>query len=567
MAKNETATGGSRVRKPRRRQASLQVPSDGGADLGATAATSVPSNDGADLSGTVAPGAATDGGVVGTSSDGATIAEGNATAESASEPKLHMVTTIPATVVCLRLNTVSANVTIRQGTNECIRILATTPAYWSGSNDGRIAEIGGELAAALALSDDRELQEAGGILKVNGVTVAVPARATEREQLVIEMPTGFAGNIDINADLLSFVSLEVQALRDLKVYAWWKAEVNVVDQRSCGYVYLHSHHSLTTGSLVCTGNVMLNSDHSGQLITGKITARNGKVAIFADNNSLVRPVGTLSGKNVEVKADHCGTVRCDTATSLEELQLEANNGSMIHAKTASASGRVSLVAGVDCNVRAGTVLTRSLVLETNVSGRVTVDDGDCRRLQAVAGVNSTITVSQGSADTGLAEAGINATITLHGAFKAVRSEVAPKGKVVKTAPQLDASDLFLRAGKRHFDRLMWDDQIAFYASISMAAMLAPALATNGADMLEALRDKEFADLFVDGIRAAYRDSTVGEALVAYADVIKRLITLDDVSNTDKLTAAVSDPKAQEAMKLAFQRFAVVIQEHMEHKSK
>ncbi len=475
--------------------------------------------------------------------------------------ELKEVATIPATVDCLRVTAVCANVVIRPGEGDCIRVLAHTPDFWSVRANGSIRERGGVVAEAVAL-DVMNLSygTCNGVLRINGVVVVVPP-VSQREQLVVEVPASFTGDIDINGKLFAIVKVDIAARKDLEVYASHESEVTVADQPMCASVFMLSSSTLTAGAITCSGAVTLNAETSGKLYAGKITAKNGPVTVRATNSAQLHLHERIRAKVVLIDCAVSAKAHAHNVTSLTDAKVTVSNSAEARVKHLAAKGEIELCTATTAHLFTGPLLARSVSMNASISSSITVDECDTVQLDANASISGNIHVKAGSADRGNGIANISGQILLEGHFGSIVKQRAIGGEVTIVEPKLDATDVFVRAGKRHFDRKYWDDTHIAYASIILTSVIAPSMAA-AEGMAEALKNAEFLAYFTRGIPLAYKNENADRAIAEYGVALKAHLTEDEFVNTEKLQQVLAYPEVVAKFQAAFQLFAQAIHENL-----
>lgn len=457
--------------------------------------------------------------------------------------------TFPATVETFSLTAVCAHVTVKPGEGDSFRVLAQNPKHWSVGPGGRVRQSGGAVAEALALDrTGRSYGSFNGEFRINGVKVDVPP-AEQREKLVVEVPAGFTGDLDINGEMFAVMQVEVKGRRAVEVHSKDSADVTLTEPQDCTELCLYSQSLITARDCTVSGGVTLRTELKGRISGGKIKARDGAVMLSANNDSALI-IGKVIGKQVSATASIKSTIEAESATSYSKLVTEASVGGVVRFKYSMGLDSIEANAS-NAAVHLGTVLTRTAVYKASVNGRITCQDCDAQSLFAEASVSSCIEISAGSADGGKASASVGAKVILNGYFAEVSCSQSVGGRVLFTDGPPNA-DMFVRAGKRYFDRKFCEDQHGVTASLLMTMVLGNSGGSPD-EVAATLSQPAVVRAFMKGIKAAYADVAVSAAIETLAAALRANLSEDDFKNQEKvnqvLTSAEVVGKFQEAFGL------------------
>lgn len=536
------------------------------------------------------------------------------------KPELSNAGRIPASAAAINLTTVCADVEIRIGEGEFIDISAQTPSFWKVGADGSITEVGGPVAEALkahgsgnaggntirsinfigstVVSSSTSMSGSGwvnGDFVVNGKKVEVP---DPREQLVIYVPLGFAGDILIDAQYFGTLSIAAELKGRLKALVSSRVQLTTGDQKSLKGASLKASMGarIVAGEIDAHGGgVDISAEMSGSSVTvgvlrsaeGSLKASSGGVVesgnlhvkgeltIKAEMSGSRIHTGTVRAADVTAKAESGGKVVGKNVKSKGPVQLKSSmSGSRITLEHVSATevftkaesgGKIT---GKNLGVKEGVVVkadmsgsevnfedvwAQALQADAGMGGSLDLGNADVITLNSKSGMSSTVKIRQGSAESGRAQADMSARISLSGDFGAIQRKESMSGRVSIDVNRGDGSDRFLRASKRGFNRDVWDEPYTGILALAMGASMGPALQQG---MAEALGDEAFVSAVCKAIAATYRESSVLEALRKVATALEGVLgPVENLGDDPQVVAqAIGSPSVAEPYGAAFQLF-------------
>lgn len=471
------------------------------------------------------------------------------------------VGTLPPSVESIRLTVSCAVVSVRTGQTDSIRILARTPAHWRVRDNGSIRETGGPVAEALARELlNKSYSVSNGNVTINGVNVTVPA-LEDREQMVVEVPAGYQGDLEVNARMFAVVDIEIEANKVFDVESDDFAKVTVKNNQKPAEATLTvscADATLVTADIVATGNISARVSNKATLTTGRLKTLAGTVTLTADNNGQLRS-GIVTGKVVTVISTNNAGIVADSLCSHTNMVLTVDNVSTLTAKHIGARQQVS-VSVQNSRVQAGTILALATLLNAKIQGYIGAENCDSMTLNIDASISSTVEIKAGSADNGQAAASISSNVYLTGLF-AVRKEQSIASSVTVVRPKPDIDIAFECAGKRYFDRKHWANTHTVLAALVMPGSLATAFKANE-ELKDAIGDADFLSYFAGGIKAAFKDAMVDHAIVEFGDALKARITEEELAgdSKEKLEAIMVEPEVAAKFQAAFLLFVHAAQQ-------
>ncbi|MBS1990069.1 MAG: hypothetical protein JSS83_06095 [Cyanobacteria bacterium SZAS LIN-3] len=469
----------------------------------------------------------------------------------------------PSTV---SIRSVCADIAIRQGEGPNLEVSPQTPGFWKITGDGSITEIGGPVAEALneKPSGNRMVSFSSGwvdgVFYVNNRKVDVP---DPREQLVVYLPAGFTGNLEIEAEYFGAISIEAALAGKVKARVSSRVSLEIVDQKTlAGAKFVASTGgSIRAGVLVSVEGKVKVEVSTGSVITvGDIRC--------AELSASAGTGGKVNGKNVRCTGDvdleaSTGGSRVEFANvSGASVRNAASTGGRVVGKLVSGRRSVDLEASTSSTVHLADVWTPALDLEASTSGSINLDNADVFALNARASMSSEITVGKGSAEQGKANASMSGVIELNGEFGSVDRKESMSGKVRIKSVVGDAGDRFVRAARRHYNTDLADDVFASSIALIIVASMAPGLQQG---MAEALADETFVSLVCKAMRPTLRDPAFLTAIRACGAAFGEAVgAVENLSDQALVLAAFQTPAVSGLFGPAFQIF---LQHAMEHAQK
>jgi|GEM_PF-6598937 len=479
-----------------------------------------------------------------------------------------IVGSLGASIASLIIRTVSADVFIRQGEGSVVEISAQTPSFWKVSEDGTVTEIGGNVADALntraKFSIGRNISFSSswidGVLHINNRKVDVPKPL---EQLVIYLPVGFAGEVDIEAEYLGAISVEAALAGKVKARVSSRASLNLVDQNGIKGANLGASlgASINAGTLYAgDGRVKISADLSSSVTTGAVMS--GDYSAKTSTGAKLTGKGVRASGDVDLVSELSGS-RIDLGSvSGANVSAAGSTSGRIVAKTFAGRELVSIETNTEALVEVGEAWANELLLEADMSGEIEIANADSNTFRAEAGMSGTVTVANGSAESGKAKADMSGRVRLTGDFAALKVKQDMGGKVtIAAATSVDGAvtDRFLRAAKRHFNRDLWGDVYAATIALSFGASIGPAMQQGMADVLSY---PSFVNVVCNALQPTFRDADVISALKACGVAFSEALGgRENLNNPELVTAAIQQPAVLELYGKTFQFFLQRVMEH------